>query len=411
MKIGAKKFATLALAGMAVVFVLMPAAAEAGTCCVCVTDLGAIEGIEQKITDYLSTNDPAKCADSMTENKTCQIEENDKCPIFFGVTKLDEDLQIKDINNILGISIPGLRFSAPQKEVDAEGNLAIPWIGEYLKAVYNFSLVALSILGVIVIILQGARVIASAGGAEQGDAYKKIFQVIVGLVIGWGSYLILFSINPALTTLKPLKVQYIVPIDIGQIVNAGTDNGEAADQVVADEKPPAAAVADTCVPSDQIVKLAGSGVKTGGAASTADAWLQTEALEALKAADRIAKSKGKDILVISAGRTWSQQERLWQNALKQNGNDEKIARQKVAKPSCKAPHMTGRAVDLCLENSSSCGKVAKTKALINPNEEPDVKLLQDIMKQAGWKRFCKEWWHFEYNLSVSGGRSPNSCPL
>lgn len=373
-------------------------------CCKCSKTIsGETAGfeIDTKITSQSDCEDKS-FGSPLGTMVTCAITSDCPAVTVPSVTKLEEDLQIKDINTVLGIRIPGLHFSAPPTEVDSEGNIALPWIGEYLKAIYNFSLIALSILGVIVIILQGARVISSAGGEEKKDAYKKIGQVAVGLLIGWGSYLILFSINPLLTTFKPLEIQYITPIDIGQIVDSGTDNGEAADQVTAEEQPAALAAPDSCLPTDQMVKLAGSGVKTGGAASAANTWLQTDTLAALKVADQIAKAKSKNLLVVSAGRTLSKQTSLWERALKKYG-DEATARKYVAKPSCKAPHLTGRAIDICLENTPSCGKIEGKYA---KSTDADIALLQDIMKQAGFKRYCNEWWHFEYNLSATGRCSP-----
>jgi hypothetical protein len=71
---------------------------------------------------------------------------------------------------------------------------------------------------VVVIIIQGLRVITSGGGEGKTTAYKKILQSIVGLFIAWGSYALLYNINPALVQFNALKVKVVegIPLfDIG----------------------------------------------------------------------------------------------------------------------------------------------------------------------------------------------------
>jgi hypothetical protein len=134
------------------------------------------------------------------------------------MTKLGEEFGgFKDV--VLGVTVPSLQFSAPPSEVDSEGNIYISWIGEYLKALYNFSVVVVSIIAVVMIIMMGIKIITSGGGPAKGEAYKRIMQAVIGLFIAWGSYVILFSINPDLTVFKSLAIYYIEPqtIDISTI--------------------------------------------------------------------------------------------------------------------------------------------------------------------------------------------------
>jgi hypothetical protein len=117
-----------------------------------------------------------------------------------------KDLLIKSPG--ISIKIPGLDFTQINK-VDEEGYLYIPWIAEYMTALYKFLIGIVSIVAVVMIIIQGARVVTSGGGEAKMDAYKKIFRAIIGLVIAWGSYAILYNVNPNLVTFNALKVQYI----------------------------------------------------------------------------------------------------------------------------------------------------------------------------------------------------------
>lgn len=139
----------------------------------------------------------------------CAIGENEECndetaPV---TTDLTEEFNLKEID--LGITIPGLRFSAPPSQVDEEGNIYFPWIGEYIAAIYNFAIVVISILAVVMIIVAGIRIITSAGGPAKGAAYKKIGQAVIGLFIAWGSYVILYTINPNTTLFRSLSVKYV----------------------------------------------------------------------------------------------------------------------------------------------------------------------------------------------------------
>jgi len=131
-------------------------------------------------------------------------------------------------------------------------------------------------------------------------------------------------------------------------------------------------------------------------------YIHKDVLDPLLKANEIAKQRGKEITVISATRSMERQQALWDTALKKYGNETE-ARKFVSMPSCRSPHLTGRAVDLCLKNSPTCEKISGAFADL---KDPDVQLLQDIMRQAGWKRYCKEWWHFEYGLDLPSRCSP-----
>lgn len=138
-----------------------------------------------------------------------------KCPAYttppkkplFDETKFIFD-ETKFIKPSLEINIPQLTFADISNTLDSEGNIYLPWIGEYISAVYRFAMVAISIMAVIMIIIQGVRISAS-GGKDVAASYKKIGTAMVGLLIAWGSYAILYNINPELVKFKALKIKYI----------------------------------------------------------------------------------------------------------------------------------------------------------------------------------------------------------
>lgn len=193
-------------------------AVEYNSCCVCInvdtTGEGSSYNTLPKDTEGNLITDATMCASKSGFGTSCSIGKMKECgEIIVETTKLgDEFGGFKDV--VLGVAIPSLQFSAPPSEVDSEGNIYISWIGEYLSAVYNFAVLAISIIGIVMLIMMGIKIITSGGGPAKADAYKRISQIVIGLFIAWGSYAILFAINPDLTVFKSLKIAFIEPMKI-----------------------------------------------------------------------------------------------------------------------------------------------------------------------------------------------------
>lgn len=134
-------------------------------------------------------------------------------PYIPETTKIEDEFKLQA--PILQVKIPGFdKFSDPPKIMDDSGRAYFPWAGEYIRAVYNFGLVAISILAALMIIISGIKIIFSGIGGDRKEAYKRITQAIIGLVLAWGSYTLLFMINPQLVNLKNLEVKLIQPMPI-----------------------------------------------------------------------------------------------------------------------------------------------------------------------------------------------------
>jgi hypothetical protein len=132
--------------------------------------------------------------------------------------KLKSDLNAR--KPILEVNIPSLNFSDVKVSQDDTGTyLYIGWIPELISGIYKFLLAIVSIVAAVVIIIQGLRVITSGGGEGKTEAYKKILQSIIGLFIAWGSYAILFTINPALVQFNALKVKMVEKKDLFESFN------------------------------------------------------------------------------------------------------------------------------------------------------------------------------------------------
>ena len=125
------------------------------------------------------------------------------------LTEIEFENIIKTPN--LQIRIPGLNFTGGLKITKKDGKTFIQtdFFQQYLVAVYKYSVIAISILAVFMIIVAGIQWMISGGSPDKiKAAQKRIGQSIIGLLIAVGSYTILYTINPYLVGFKALETQY-----------------------------------------------------------------------------------------------------------------------------------------------------------------------------------------------------------
>ncbi|MBI5076805.1 TMEM14 family protein [Candidatus Falkowbacteria bacterium] len=92
--------------------------------------------------------------------------------------------------------------------------VSIPWMAQYIIAVYRYAIIIGSILAVIVIMIGGILYL-TAGGIPNNvkKAGSLIFGAIIGLVLLLSSHLILNTINPNLTQLSTLSIGTIKGVE------------------------------------------------------------------------------------------------------------------------------------------------------------------------------------------------------
>lgn len=77
---------------------------------------------------------------------------------------------------------------------------------DYISAIYKFGIGAVGVCAMLMIIIGGYMYITSAGNnASMEKAKGVITDAVVGLLIAFSSYLILYVINPDLVKIKKLK--------------------------------------------------------------------------------------------------------------------------------------------------------------------------------------------------------------
>jgi hypothetical protein len=148
---------------------------------------------------------PSGCA-------TLQMQDNSG----LGGTLLGNEVQTLICQPQPRIRIPGLSFSSASSVTalftDADGNkyLSIPFLGQYLAAVYRYAVAIVSILAIIVIIFAGILYILPGGSQENTTKAKTLMiGAVTGLLLSVSSYVILYTINPELVQFKNLKVLYV----------------------------------------------------------------------------------------------------------------------------------------------------------------------------------------------------------
>jgi hypothetical protein len=117
----------------------------------------------------------------------------------------------------LSVNIPTVSLS--ESVTDAGGEIEVNWLAEYITGVYIFLLSIGAIFAVIWIMIAGLQYITSPGGGEVKKAQEKIKGAVTGLVLLMSVYLILFIINPNLTSFGSLRLQVVksLPLESAEV--------------------------------------------------------------------------------------------------------------------------------------------------------------------------------------------------
>lgn len=116
----------------------------------------------------------------------------------------------------LEINIPTLKpFTTSGIQLpDAAGYVYFPFLGQYIAAIFRWSLLIAGTLATVIIIFGGLIYMTSGGNAQRTkDAKERMAHALLGLILLLASYTILYVINPDLVSFKSLKVQIINRIE------------------------------------------------------------------------------------------------------------------------------------------------------------------------------------------------------
>lgn len=133
---------------------------------------------------------------------------------------------IKDENTCPGyqnddITNPGAKWvkclagGITTAQVSFGGKETFADIGDYIKTIYNYLLIILSILASVMIVVAGVQYVSSAGNQETiGNAKKRIIGAIIGLALAYMSYTILNIVNPNTVNLRLPQVYLVRAIPL-----------------------------------------------------------------------------------------------------------------------------------------------------------------------------------------------------
>ncbi|WKZ28964.1 MAG: pilin [Patescibacteria group bacterium] len=124
----------------------------------------------------------------------------------------------------LEIPIPGVTLTS----ITEPGNYSVPWIGQYVSGVYTFMISIIGVVAAVMMIIGGFQYLTSAGDAGKiGKARKRIVDALIGVVLALGSYVTLYTINPALVEFNGLRLLSI-ETEVADYETLGTTNVETA---------------------------------------------------------------------------------------------------------------------------------------------------------------------------------------
>lgn len=123
----------------------------------------------------------------------------------------------------LNTPIPGLDFSKFPAYRSGQ-NITIPFLSAYITVAYTYVTGIGIIAAAVIIIYAGFQYIIGSSIAKIGRAKELITDAVIGLVILLGSYVILNTVSPVLTILKPITVQSIKRIPFEFSYNVSISN-------------------------------------------------------------------------------------------------------------------------------------------------------------------------------------------
>ncbi len=111
----------------------------------------------------------------------------------------------------LEVEIPGVYFS--RIVTDGE-EMEINWLGEYITGVYTYLLSIAAIISIVIIMIGGLQYAFAGGHGETGKAKKRIKDAVIGLVLLFFVYFILWVVNPNTTFFDAIRLTEVDELEL-----------------------------------------------------------------------------------------------------------------------------------------------------------------------------------------------------
>lgn len=199
---------------------------------------------------------------------------------------------------VLNVNIPTVSFS--QIVLD-QGKISVDYLPRYISGLYQYLLGFAGIIAVIMIMIGGVQYVLSSGTGNIQKAKERITNAITGLVLLLFVFVILYTVNPNLTSFDALKIA-VVPTILDQSA------AEGAEQDSLQNFTPSA----TEIAAGNLVTISGDHLVSRTEAGAN--YINADVLAALnKAADAYFAASQKNIVVTSGSRTPEDQAGLFYN--------------------------------------------------------------------------------------------------
>lgn len=120
-----------------------------------------------------------------------------------------DDEPVEIVEPKINIPIPTLP-SLTKVEAKAGKNISIPWIAEYIIAIYRYLVIIGAVVATLLIMVGGIMYLLAGGMPSNVDKAKGIIMnALAGLAILLFSHLLLEIINPNLVNLKSIEIQTV----------------------------------------------------------------------------------------------------------------------------------------------------------------------------------------------------------
>ena len=204
------------------------ATGEVVTCCLCSDDVTKICNPVNQTCNILCGDHGFRSGSGLWKR-----EPGDQIRPAATETTKDETSKVELMPPNLNIDIPGSGSLFGGGQIVKEGEeryFYLPYIGEYVSALYNYVLGIVGILAVVVIIFAGGIWLTAGGSPERiKTAQEYIFGAVTGVVLAFGSYLILYTINPDLVRFAAIKIKVVENIPWPDLIGTEELTGVTSD--------------------------------------------------------------------------------------------------------------------------------------------------------------------------------------
>lgn len=116
----------------------------------------------------------------------------------------------------LSINIPTLTFEKIVRTTEqatgasTQEVIDVPWISNYIAAVYRYSVSVATLLAGVMFVIGGFQYLTAGGDASRvSKGRDRITNAVIGLFLVLAAYVILLTINPDLVTLTSLRIKTV----------------------------------------------------------------------------------------------------------------------------------------------------------------------------------------------------------